>query len=58
VMEAKTPTERLDAHIAAMDGRLALLKEVKPALADLYKTLSDDQKKKADEILTQMGCMM
>jgi len=58
VMVAKTPTERLDAHIAAMDGRLASLKDVKPALADLYKALSDDQKKKADEILTQMGCMM
>ena len=58
VMEAKTPTERLDAHIAAMDGRLASLKEVKPALAALYAALSDDQKKKADQILTGMGCMM
>ena len=58
VMEAKTPVERLDAHIAAMDGRLASLKEVKPALAALYATLSDDQKKKADQILTGMGCMM
>ena len=26
-MEAKTPVERLDAHINAMDGRLASLKE-------------------------------
>jgi LTXXQ motif family protein len=58
VMEAKTPTERLDAHIAAMDGRLASLKEVKPALAALYAALSDEQKKKADQILTGMGCMM
>ena len=48
VMEAKTPVERLDAHIAAMDGRLASLKEVKPALAALYGALSDEQKKKAD----------
>ena len=58
VMEAKTPVERLDAHINAMDGRLASLKEVKPALAALYGALSDEQKKKANEILTGMGCMM
>jgi hypothetical protein len=58
VMEAKTPTERLDAHIAAMDGRLASLKEIKPALAALYAALGDEQKKKADQILTGMGCMM
>ncbi|NJO35315.1 MAG: Spy/CpxP family protein refolding chaperone [Rhodospirillales bacterium] len=58
VMEAKTPVERLDAHIAAMDGRLASLKEVRPALAALYAALSDEQRKKADEILTGMGCMM
>lgn len=58
VMEAKTPVERLDAHIAAMDSRLASLKEVKPALAGLYGTLNDEQKKKADQILTGMGCMM
>lgn len=58
VMEAKSPVERLDAHIAAMDGRIASLKEVKPALAALYAALSDEQKKKADHILTGMGCMM
>lgn len=58
VMEAKTPVERLDAHIAAMEGRVASLKEVKPALAALYGALTDEQKKKADEILTGMGCMM
>lgn len=62
VMEAKTPTERLDAHVAAMDSRVASLKEVKPALAALFAALSDEQKKKANEILTgsmgSMGCMM
>ena len=58
VMEAKTPVERLDAHIAAMDGRLASLKEVKPALAALYAALGEEQRKKADQILTGMGCMM
>jgi Lrp/AsnC family leucine-responsive transcriptional regulator len=47
VMQAKTPVERLDAHIAAMDERLASLKEVKPALAALYAALGEEQRKKA-----------
>lgn len=54
----KTPVARLDAHIKAMEGRLQALKDVKPALGALYDSLSDDQKKKADELLTGMGCMM
>ncbi|MCB1413515.1 MAG: Spy/CpxP family protein refolding chaperone [Xanthobacteraceae bacterium] len=58
VIEAKTPAERLDARIAAMESRVAALKEVKPALEKLYAALSDTQKGKADEILTGMGCMM
>jgi hypothetical protein len=58
VFEAKTPVERLDAHVAAMEGRLTALKDVKPALASLYAALNDEQKKKADELLTGMGCMM
>ncbi len=58
VMQAKSPVERLDAHIAAMDARVAALKELKPALAGLYSSLSEEQKKKADELLTGMGCMM
>ena len=58
VFEGKTPADRLDAQIAAMDSRLAALKEIKPVLAKLYAALSDEQKKKADEMLTGMGCMM
>ncbi len=58
VFEAKTPVERLEAHLAAMEGRLNALKDVKPALAKLYDSLGAEQKKKADEILTGMGCMM
>ncbi len=54
----KTPVERLDAHVTAMEGRLQALKDIKPALAALYDALSDDQKKTADELLTGMGCMM
>jgi hypothetical protein len=58
VMQAKSPVDRIDAHIAAMESRVAALKELKPPLANLYAALSDDQKKKADELLTGMGCMM
>lgn len=53
-----SPVERLDLRITAMEARLAMLKEVKPALAGLFGTLSDEQKKKAGELLTTMGCMM
>jgi LTXXQ motif family protein len=56
--DAKTPVERLEAHLAAMESRTKVLKDVKPALARLYEALSADQKKKADDILTGMGCMM
>jgi hypothetical protein len=53
-----TPVERLDAHVTAMESRLQALKDIKPALTALYDALSDDQKKKADQLLTGMGCMM
>jgi hypothetical protein len=58
MMSATTPVARLDAHVAAMEGRLGALKEMRPALAALYDALSDEQKKKADALLTGMGCMM
>ena len=58
MMSAKTPVARLDAHIAAMDGRLGALKEMRPALGALYDALSAEQKQKADGLLTGMGCMM
>jgi hypothetical protein len=54
----RSPVERLDQHITAMEARLATLKEMKPALATLYAALTDEQKKKANEVLTGMGCMM
>ena len=53
-----TPVERLDAHLAAIESRHGALKEVKPALAGLYAALSTEQKAKADQLLTGMGCMM
>ena len=58
VFEAKTPTDRLEARIVAMNSRLAALKEIKPTLSKLYAALSAEQKKKADDLLTGMGCMM
>ena len=57
-LEGKTPVERLEAHLAAMASRHAALSEIKPVLSALYTALSDEQKKKADQILTGMGCMM
>jgi hypothetical protein len=53
-----SPVERLDARVTAMEARLQALKDIKPALAGLYGALSDDQKKKADQLLTGIGCMM
>lgn len=58
MMEAKSPVERIDARIAMMEKRAQALKEIKPALAALYTGLSADQQKKADQLLTGMGCMM
>ena len=58
MVAAKTPVERLDASIAAMESRTKALKDIKPALAALYTALSADQKTKADQLLTGMGCMM
>lgn len=57
-MQAASPVERLDAHIEAMDTRLAALRAIKPALTDLYGKLTPEQKTKADALLTGMGCMM
>jgi hypothetical protein len=58
MISAKTPVERLDAHVAAMEERLTALKEMRPALSALYDALDEKQKQKADDLLTGMGCMM
>ena len=57
-MADMTPVERLEMHLTAMGGRVKALQAVKPALAALYTALAPDQKKRADELLTSMGCMM
>jgi len=53
-----TPLDRLDTHLKAVQGRLKELEAVKGPLAALYDVLTADQRKKADRILTHMGCMM
>jgi len=56
--DAKSPIERLDGHVAMMEGRIAALKEAKPALAALYAVLGDDQKRKASEAISGGRCGM
>lgn len=56
-METGNPVDRLNARISAMESRLNALREMKPALEQFYATLTADQKAKADQLLTGMGCM-
>lgn len=49
--------DMLNFRIEAMKARLSSLEELKPATEKLYNALSDEQKKKADDILPVMGCM-
>lgn len=53
-----SPVDRLETHLTMMESRLSALKKTKPALDALYAALDDEQKKKADRLLTGMGCMM
>lgn len=53
-----TPVERLEMHLTAMEARVKALQIIKPPLAALYAALAPDQKKRADELLISMGCMM
>jgi hypothetical protein len=56
--ESRSPVERLDAHITAMEGRLASLRDIRPSLTAFYETLSTEQRRTADALLTGMGCMI
>ncbi|PPD29750.1 MAG: hypothetical protein CTY20_05420 [Hyphomicrobium sp.] len=58
MMDAKSPVERIDTRIAMMEKRTQALKEIRPALSALYAGLTAGQQKKADQLLTGMGCMM
>jgi hypothetical protein len=48
----KTTLEQLDAQITATEKRVNALKELRPLAAALYASLSADQKKKADQMLS------
>ncbi len=49
--ESGKALERMDARINVAQAKLDNLKELKPAAETLYNALTDDQKKKADELL-------
>jgi LTXXQ motif family protein len=55
--ESSSALQRLDARIKAMESKLDSLKALKPVTEGLYAVLSDEQKKKADQLLGG-GCGM
>jgi LTXXQ motif family protein len=57
-MQAGSALERLDARTKAMESMVESLKALRPVTEALYKGLSDDQKKKADQLLGMGCCMM
>ncbi|CFX46566.1 conserved exported protein of unknown function [Candidatus Filomicrobium marinum] len=50
-MQTGNALNRMDARIKGMETMLSSLKEVKPAAEKLYASLSDDQKKVADQLI-------
>jgi hypothetical protein len=56
-MQTGKALERMDARIQAIQTKLDSLKALKPATEALYKVLTDEQKKKADQLLGG-GCRM
>lgn len=57
-MQGKTPIERIDGHLAAVETQATLLKSMKPVVIALYDSLSAEQKTKANALLAGKGCMM
>ena len=57
-MQSGTALERLDERTKAMENMVESLKALRPATEALYGALSDDQKKKADQLLGMGCCMM
>jgi LTXXQ motif family protein len=55
--ESGSAVERLDARIKAMESMVDSLKALKPATEALYAVLTDEQKKRADQLLGG-GCGM
>src|SRR6516165_6193578 len=50
-MQSGTALDRIRAEIRMMENMVASMKAVNPALEGLYKVLTDEQKKKADQLL-------
>jgi hypothetical protein len=50
-MQSGSALERMDARIKAMETMVESLKALKPATVALYAVLTDEQKKKADQLL-------
>ena len=48
---AKPLPERMSQHLAMMEQRIAHMKKLQPAVAQLYGALGADQKKTADEVV-------
>lgn len=51
------PGEWLDRRISILESRLAMLKEIKAPLQALSTSFTDEQKKKAAELLVDVACM-
>ncbi len=58
MMDAKSPVERLDARLAALELHLNSVREFKIPLEALYGALSPEQRKKADTLLADVACGM
>ena len=56
-MQTGSAMARMDAHIKAMESMVESLKALKPATEALYAVLTDEQKKKSDQLLGG-GCGM
>jgi hypothetical protein len=56
-MQTGSAMARMDAHIKSMEAMVESLKALKPATEALYAVLTDEQKKKADQLLGG-GCGM
>jgi len=57
-MQSGKTLERMDARIQATQAKLDSLKALKPATEELFKVLTDEQKKKADQLLGAACRMM
>jgi hypothetical protein len=53
----KSAPDRFELRMAALEARVASIKELRPTLNALYTALTDEQKKKADRILVPLSCI-